>query len=274
MIHCHNLTLGYDRHPVIHHFEAKISSGQMLAIVGGNGTGKSTLLKAIMGQLKPLEGSVDYPGINIKAIAYLPQIAQLDRSFPITVQEMVSSGLWLRTGAFRSLRTLFTRQSVKEVLKKTGLQGFEQRTLQALSGGQLQRVLFARMLLQNADLILLDEPFTGVDHATTQHLLTILHDLNCQGKTILAVLHDPALVKEHFPQTLLLQRGPEPCCQAVIGQSEWVLDHYLMKKADIQLPLPDETAQVCQQTSAAYVISEPVTEGNTPEQQTQEVKNA
>ncbi len=263
LLQFNNLTLGYERHPVIHHLDAQIYAGQMLAIVGANGTGKSTLLKAIMGQLKPLDGEVLYPGVHQKTIAYLPQVANLDLSFPITVQEMVSAGLWLRSGAFGSLKTLFARGAVKNALQKVGLQGLEQRTLNALSGGQLQRVLFARMLLQNAELILLDEPFTGVDHTTTQHLLSLLHELNQQGKTVLAVLHDPALVQAHFPQTLLLTRQ-----QTVLGPSQRVItEHYMT-----QSPLVgsagqssfqptgteafNEKAAICTETASRTVILE------------------
>lgn len=249
-----NLTVGYNRHPVIHHFEADILAGQMIAVVGANGTGKSTLLKAMMGQITPLQGEIVYPGIRAREIAYLPQIVHLDRSFPMTVHEMVSSGLWLRTGAFASLRTSFARRSVRDVLKKTGLEGFDHRSLTALSGGQLQRVLFARMLLQDSDLILLDEPFTGVDHATIQHLLTLLRELNDQGKTIIAVLHDPALVTAHFPLTLLLQKGSGSACQVTLGNSNQVMKQYFLQPSDIQLPLPDDSAEVCQKKSAFPLV--------------------
>ncbi len=259
MIQFSNLTLGYERHPVIHHLDAQVYAGQMMAIVGANGTGKSTLLKAIMGQLKPLEGDVLYPGIHQKSIAYLPQVAHLDQSFPITVQEMVSAGMWLHSGAFGSLRTLFARNTVKNALQKVGLQGLEKRTLNALSGGQLQRVLFARMLLQNAELILLDEPFTGIDHTTTQHLLALLHELNQQGKTILAVLHDPALVQAHFPHTLLLTRQ-----QAVLGPSQRVItEHYMAQSPLSSLSFQpadseafNDRASVCTETSSRTLIIE------------------
>lgn len=200
-----DLTLGYELHPAVHHLSLAIEPGALLALVGPNGAGKSTLLKGVMGQLKPLDGEVVLHNMSRKDIAYLPQQSQVDRTFPITVEEFVSLGAWQSTGAFGRLRKSH-KAEVKEALIKLGLRGFESRLISSLSGGQMQRVLFARLLVQKADVILLDEPFTGIDAKTTGDLLEIIHAWHSAGKTIVAVLHELDLVKMHFPDTLLLSR--------------------------------------------------------------------
>jgi len=200
-----NVTLGYDLHPAVHHLSLEIACGSLVALVGPNGAGKSTLLKGVMGQLKPLDGDISLGNISQAQIAYLPQLSQVDRSFPITVREMVSLGTWGSTGAFKPL-TKKHQTAVASALEQLGLKGFEERLIDTLSGGQMQRVLFARLLLQQADLILLDEPFTGVDARTTDDLIEQIKRWQCAGKTIIAVLHDLSQVKEHFPTSLLLSR--------------------------------------------------------------------
>lgn len=200
-----NLTLGYELHPAVHHLSAAIEQGALTAVVGPNGAGKSTLLKGIMGQLRPLEGEILLHGLDRRAIAYLPQQSLVDRSFPITVEEIVSLGVWNDTGAFGRVRSKHKRR-VQAALQRVGLIGFENRLLSTLSGGQMQRVLFARLLVQEADLILLDEPFTGIDAKTTQDLLELIKHWHESGKTIVAVLHELDVVRDYFPQTLLLSR--------------------------------------------------------------------
>lgn len=197
-----NLTLGYDRNPAVHHVDCTFEAGSMTAIVGPNGAGKSTLLKAITGVLKPLEGRV---GTSASRIAWLPQQAEVDRSFPITVRSFVAMGLWASLGAFGRMRADHARR-IDEALHAVGLQGFDGRSLSALSGGQMQRVLFARLLLQDADLILLDEPFTAIDTRTAADLIALVQRWHGEGRTILAVLHDHDTVRQYFPQTLLLAR--------------------------------------------------------------------
>jgi len=200
-----NLTLGYDRHPAVHHLSASIDKGSLLAIVGPNGAGKSTLLKGIVGQLLPLSGSIRMDNLCREDIAYLPQQAQLDRSFPMTVNELVATGLWRYIGAFGSTSAEH-QKTVASALKRLGLDGFEHRMIGTLSGGQLQRALFARLMVQDADLVILDEPFSGIDKQTTDYLVHLIEHWHEDGKTILAVLHDLTQVSQHFPQTLLLSR--------------------------------------------------------------------
>ncbi len=202
-----NLTLGYEAHPAVHHLSYGVESGALIALVGPNGAGKSTLFKGIMGQIHPLDGHIHLHDIEKQDIAYLPQLNQLDRSFPITVQELVAMGAWKEIGAFGRLKNEHKRHVVS-ALAQLNLSGFETRLIASLSGGQMQRVLFARLLVQNARLILLDEPFTGVDSRTTHDLLHMIAAWHKQGKTIIAVLHDLDQVRKHFPECLLLSREP------------------------------------------------------------------
>lgn len=202
-----NLTLGYEAHPAVHHLHCSVNTGALVALVGPNGAGKSTLLKGIMGQIQPLDGHIRLHGIDKRDIAYLPQLNQLDRSFPVSVQELVALGAWNEMGAFGRLQDAHKAQ-VADALAQLNLHGFEKRQISSLSGGQMQRVLFARLLVQNAKLILLDEPFTGVDSRTTHDLLHMIAAWHKQGKTIIAVLHDLEQVRKHFPQCLLLSREP------------------------------------------------------------------
>jgi len=228
-----NLTLGYESHPAVHHLTAKVDPGSLIALVGPNGAGKSTLLKGIMGQITPLDGHINLHGIEKNEIAYLPQLSQVDRSFPITVQEMVALGAWRHMGAFGRLRAKH-KQQVSSALEQLGLSGFEKRMIGSLSGGQMQRVLFARLLVQKANMILLDEPFTGVDSRTTHDLLHMIESWHQQGKTIIAVLHDLEQVRKHFPQCLLLSREliAFGLTQEVLTESNWLKARQLNEAFD------------------------------------------
>jgi zinc/manganese transport system ATP-binding protein len=200
-----NLTLGYDRHPAVHHLDGKVERGALVAVIGPNGAGKSTLFKGVVGVIKPLAGSIDRDGLNVRDIAYLPQIADLDRSFPINVYDLVAMGLWRRSGLFGGFgRTEHER--IEDALAAVGLTGFEARSISTLSGGQMQRTLFARLLLQDARVIVLDEPFTAVDAKTTADLFGLVRRWHGERRTVLAALHDLDLVKASFPEALLLAR--------------------------------------------------------------------
>lgn len=201
----HNATIGYDRHPALHHISATFPVGSMTAVVGPNGAGKSTLLKTAIGHLRPIEGDVLVTGCKRTEIAYLPQMSEIDRSFPLPVFDFVAMGLWHRRGAFGGFRRE-DDEDVAHALAGVGLLGFEQRPLDTLSGGQLQRVLFARLTLQDAPLVLLDEPFTAVDDRTIGELMDVVSRWNAEGRTVIAVLHDFSLVRQYFPRTLLIAR--------------------------------------------------------------------
>lgn len=234
-----NVTLGYERHPAVHHLCAVLSSGCMVALVGPNGAGKSTLLKGIVGRLKPLEGHIEI-GIDPDEIAYLPQQAAIDTGFPISVWDFAAMGLWREVGAF----LCFSRQQrarVDHALAAVGLNGFEQRQIGTLSGGQLQRLLFARLSLQNARLLLLDEPFNGIDQATQTVLLGLLQQWHSQGRSIVAVLHDLDMVSTCFPETLLLARR-----LIAFGQTSAVLTAQNLQYAQLRAVAFDDEAVVCE----------------------------
>ena len=202
-----NLTLGYERHPAVHHLDGEIEKGSLLAVVGPNGAGKSTLFKGIVGTLRPLAGRIERGGLTVREIAYLPQIADIDRTFPINVYDMVSMGLWRRSGLFGGIGRK-ERAQIETALAAVGLTGFEDRAIATLSGGQMQRTLFARLLLQDADLIVLDEPFNAIDTKTCADLLDLVRRWHRERRTVLAALHDMDLVQTSFPQALLLARTP------------------------------------------------------------------
>lgn len=183
-----------------------IPCGQLTAIIGPNGGGKSTLLKLISGIYPLQKGSISFPKTYPGHLAYLQQTAVFDRTFPLRVEDVVAMGLWSKIGMFGRL-PCHLKPKITGILSQVGLSGYENRSLTALSGGQLQRLLFARLIAQDADIILLDEPFAAIDPATTQDLVSLLHAWNAEGKTILTVLHDLNLVKQHFSSTLLLARS-------------------------------------------------------------------
>jgi zinc/manganese transport system ATP-binding protein len=198
-----DLTLGYNRHPAVHHLDGTVECGSLTAVVGANGSGKSTLMKGIVGVLKPMGGEILHR--SGARIAYLPQQSELDRSFPARVFDLVSLGLWPRRGLL-GRHTAEDRDAVAQALSAVGLEGFEKRPIDSLSGGQLQRALFARVLVQDAELILLDEPFNAIDARTVVDLVALIKRWHGEKRTIMVVVHDLNLVREHFPETLLLAR--------------------------------------------------------------------
>ena len=234
-----NVTLGYDRHPAVHHLSGEVAQGALLAVVGPNGAGKSTLFRGLAGLLKPLAGSISRDGLDVKDIAYLPQVADIDRSFPITVFDFVSTGLWRATGLFGGIGKS-ARDSIERALSAVGLTGFENRGIGTLSGGQMQRVLFARLVLQDARLIVLDEPFNAIDAKTSADLLQLVKRWHDEGRTVLAALHDIDLVRAHFPDTLLLARE-----QVAWGSTAQVLTAENLLEARRMCEAFDDTAAAC-----------------------------
>ena len=202
-----NLTLGYDRHPAVHHLDGVVEAGALIAVVGPNGAGKSTLFKGMVGALKALAGSIERNGLDARNIAYLPQVPDIDRSFPITVYDMVAMGLWRAKGAFGGINGK-DHHAIEAAIAAVGLTGFEQRSIGTLSGGQMQRMLFARLIVQDARLIVLDEPFGAIDAKTAADLLDLVRRWHREKRTVLVALHDIELVKANFPETLLLAREP------------------------------------------------------------------
>ena len=236
-----NLTLGYNRHPAVHHLQGEIVAGSLLAVVGPNGAGKSTLLKGIVGELRPLQGHVELCGIKREHIAYLTQQSTLDGSFPITIYDFVAMGLWAQFGAFRGFDRA-ARQRVDEAIAAVGLSGLENRPIGQLSGGQLQRARFARVILQDSPLVLLDEPYGAIDANTVRDLAALVRRWNAEGRTVICVLHDFAHVREEYPETLLLAR--EVVARGATGE---VLSDANLLRAQHQAETHGETpvAAVC-----------------------------
>jgi zinc/manganese transport system ATP-binding protein len=234
-----DLTLGYDRHPAVHHLDGAIESGALIAVVGPNGAGKSTLFKGIVGVLKPLAGRIDRGGVDPRDIAYLPQVAEIDRSFPINVFDMVAMGLWRRSGLFGAIDRK-ARGQIQDAIMAVGLAGFEQRAISTLSGGQMQRMLFARLLLQDARVIVLDEPLNAIDAKTSSDLLDLVRRWHSERRTVLAALHDVDLVRANFPETLLLAREP-----VAWGATPEVLTADNLLKARRMCEAFDEHAEAC-----------------------------
>jgi zinc/manganese transport system ATP-binding protein len=233
-----DLTLGYDRHPAIHHLTGVVEEGALLAVVGPNGAGKSTLFKGITGLLTPLSGSIER-GVGIRDIAYLPQVAEIDRTFPIDVYDLVAMGLWRRIGAFGAVGRA-EREKIRDAIAAVGLAGFERRQIATLSGGQMQRVLFARLLLQDSRLIVLDEPLNAIDERTVGDLMRLIHRWHDEHRTVVAALHDLELVRAHFPTTLLLARE-----LVAWGETSRVLTAENLMKARHMCEAFDETAAEC-----------------------------
>jgi zinc/manganese transport system ATP-binding protein len=234
-----DLTLGYDRHPAVHHLDGAVAAGSLTAVVGPNGAGKSTLFKGIVGALKPLAGSIERNGFGARDIAYLPQVAEIDRSFPITVYDMVAMGLWRSTGPFGGIGRK-EHAAIETGIAAVGLTGFEQRVIGTLSGGQMQRMLFARLLVQDARLIVLDEPFSAIDNKTTADLLRLVRQWHSEKRTVLAATHDLELVKANFPEVLLLAREP-----VAWGATREMLTPDNLSKARHLCEAFDDSAEAC-----------------------------
>lgn len=204
-----NLTVYYDKDPVLWNVNVEIEKGRLLAIVGPNGAGKSTLIKTCLDFLKPIYGSVTfydklYKNVR-KKIGYVPQRGSVDWDFPTTVIDVVKMGRYGHLGLFKWL-TKDDEKLAKQALKKVSMEEFENRQINQLSGGQQQRVFLARALVQDADIYLLDEPFQGVDKTTEKAIVEILKTLKKNGKTVIVVHHDLNTVKDYFEDVLMLNK--------------------------------------------------------------------
>lgn len=203
VIELDQVSLGWRDRIAVRDVTGAFERGSLTAIVGPNGAGKSTLIKGIMGILSPVRGHIRLAGDSRNEMACLPQVGELDRSFPISAYDLVAMGAWRRVGAWGR----FDEQEhdrVWHALETVGLADFGTRVIGTLSGGQLQRALFARLLLHDAKTLVLDEPFAAVDRHTTEDLMALLHEWNDEGRTVIAVLHDLEMVRASFPQALLM----------------------------------------------------------------------
>jgi zinc/manganese transport system ATP-binding protein len=197
------------------------------------------LFKGIVGVLKPFAGRIERGELEPQDIAYLPQAAEIDRSFPINVYDMVAMGLWRRAGLFGGIERQ-ARSAIERAIAAVGLTGFEDRAIATLSGGQMQRMLFARLLLQDARVIVLDEPFNAVDAKTSADLFDLVQRWHGERRTVLTAMHDLDFVRTHFPETLLLARSP-----VAWGQTASVLTPENLLAARRMCEAFDEQAAEC-----------------------------
>ncbi len=202
MIVLDNLCIGYDGEAIAPPVDGRITRGNLMAIVGANGCGKSTLLKTLAGFIPPVSGKVRWQ-VRRPVIGWLAQRQELDQQFPLTVQDVVSQGAWPRLSLLYGMGPGI-RKRIATALERVGLLSLAKAPINTLSGGQFQRMLFARILVQQAPLVMLDEPFTGVDETTTEMLMSLILDMQRHGQTVLAVLHDSEKVARFFPQVLEL----------------------------------------------------------------------
>jgi len=202
MMHFNRLQGGYQGQVVTPIVTGELAAGSMTALIGANGTGKSTLLKTIAGLLPPIAGTCELK-ISRKALGWLPQRSELETRFPLTVYELVAMGCWPRCGWFGGINRVM-RQEIDAALDAVQMRDFADAQPSMLSGGQLQRVLFARLMLQQSKVWLLDEPFNGIDTQTVTLLMSILEQQQQAGTTLLVVLHDRPLVARYFKDVLSL----------------------------------------------------------------------
>jgi manganese/zinc/iron transport system ATP- binding protein len=203
----HQLSVNYEKTPVLWDISLAVPQGHLVGIVGPNGAGKSTLIKACLGLITPLSGTVSFYGKPLKdsrlLVGYVPQRATVDWDFPITVRDLVLMGSYGRLGLIRRPRKS-DWEAADHYLEKVGMSGYGNRQINQLSGGQQQRVFLARALLQEANIYFMDEPFAGIDQATEGILMDILHNLRDEGKTLFVVHHDLNTVKNRFDWVILL----------------------------------------------------------------------
>jgi manganese/zinc/iron transport system ATP- binding protein len=204
-----NLTVAYQKKPVLEDISFSVPEGKLIGIIGPNGAGKSTLIKAILELIPTINGSVKIYGDsykqNRKKVGYVPQRESVDWDFPTDALDVVTMGRYGHLGWFKRPGKKDTKIAM-ECLEKVGMAQYANRQISQLSGGQQQRVFLARALAQDADLYFMDEPFVGVDAATEKAIITLLNNLKMQGKTVLVVHHDLNTVKEYFDWIMLLNK--------------------------------------------------------------------
>ncbi|MCA8990699.1 MAG: metal ABC transporter ATP-binding protein [Planctomycetaceae bacterium] len=203
----HDMTVAYQRRPVIWDIDYDAPAGQLIAIVGPNGAGKSTLVKAVLDLVPKVSGEVSVFGKPYKTqcdrVSYVPQRSSVDWDFPVSALDVAAMGLYRKIGWFRRVTRQY-RDEAMAALERVGMQDYAHRQISQLSGGQQQRVFLARALAQDADLYLMDEPFAGVDATTERTIVDILQSLRDAGRTALVVHHDLQTAPEYFDQVVLL----------------------------------------------------------------------
>ncbi len=239
------LSVNYDKTPVLWDVHCEIPEGKLVGIVGPNGAGKSTFLKTLLGMARPLSGRIEFFGQPYKKvrqrIAYVPQRSSVDWDFPITAYEVVLMGRYGKLGLFKWSKAA-DREAARCALEMVGMLPFADRQISQLSGGQQQRLFIARALLQDADLYLMDEPFAGVDMATEKAIIALMDKLKVQGKTLLVVHHDLTTVDSYFDWVIMLNT----CLIASGPVSEVFHTETIMRTYGRSSALLDEAAKLTQ----------------------------
>ncbi len=221
-------TVGYGERPALEQVTFEVPRGSLVAIVGPNGGGKTTLLKLVAGLLKPWSGTLSIlglqPGAAARRVAYVPQAELVDWSFPVSVWDVAMMGRYTRIGPLRRPRSV-DRAAVSAALRRVGMADLGRTQIGALSGGQRRRAFLARAIAAEPDLYLLDEPVTGVDVTTQEDLMALLRAEVQAGKTVLATTHDLAAAAEHFDTVIGLNRTV-----TVIGPASSVLDPEILSR--------------------------------------------
>lgn len=224
----HDLTVAYEKRPVLYGVDVQVPEGMLVGIVGPNGAGKSTLIKAIMGIVPTAGGWVKVFGKgfreNARRVGYVPQRESVDWDFPVNVMDVVLMGRYGKLGLMGRVGKE-DRMFASECLDKVGMLPYAKRQISNLSGGQQQRVFLARALAQQSDLYLMDEPFVGVDAATEAAIIELLRELKGQGKTIMVVHHDLPTAQQYFDMLLLLNMR-----LVAFGKTEDVFTQELLQK--------------------------------------------
>jgi len=200
-----NVSTYYGNEQALHKIKCTFNQGDLIAIAGPNGGGKSTFIKTLLHHIAPKSGKVIFHGLSKKEIAYLPQKITLDHQFPLTIEEVAAMGLYQEIGPF----TAYNQENIQRihaVLTHVDLLQHRHKLIGQLSGGQFQRMLFARLMLQNKPCIVLDEPFTGIDSKTKHQLMRFVQEWHQTGKTVIVVLHELELIQQYFPTTMVLAK--------------------------------------------------------------------
>ncbi len=246
------LTVNYDKTPVLWDISFAVPSGKLVGIIGPNGAGKSTLLKVLVGMIKPLSGSVEFFGQPFRKalhrISYVPQRTSVDWDFPITVLDVVLMGRYGRLGLWKWPKAA-DRDAAARALEKVGMLGFAHRQISQLSGGQQQRVFIARALLQEAEVYLMDEPFAGIDMATEKAIMALLNEMKTQEKTVFVVHHDLNTVDRYFDWVILLNT----CLIAAGPVSEVFKMENILRAYGRSTTLLDEAAKLSQSKSSGLL---------------------
>lgn len=223
-----HLTVSYNARAALLDVTVSIEPDQLVGVIGPNGAGKSTFIKAILGFVKPDIGTVLINGKNVQQVkgqvAYVPQRGAVDWDFPVTVQEVALMGRYQKIPWYKNPRKK-DREAAMEALDMVRMAEFAERQIGELSGGQQQRVFLARALSQGSDILLLDEPFAGVDAATERAILDVLGRAKKVGKTLVVVHHDLATAGEYFDKLLLIKQR-----LYAYGPPDVVLEEELLSK--------------------------------------------